>query len=167
MIRDVAFGDVAHELANTRRMLAAAPEKHWEWHPHEKSWSLGELATHVANLVGWQISILAQPEFDLANSPPPREAAQPSALLAEYDARADTLLKALAGASDDTLAAEWTLRNGKEVLFRMPRTAALRSFGLSHMIHHRGQLGVYLRLLDAPVPGIYGPSADEASGGIG
>lgn len=162
MGKDVYLADVSQELASTRRILERVPEEHWNWRPHEKSMGLGELATHVTNLLFWQVTILRDSAFDLAAGPQRREAQSgPQALLEEYDRRVGELQDALSATDEEALGEEWTLRRGDHVMFRVPRAVALRSFGLSHMIHHRGQLGVYLRLLDVPVPGIYGPTADE------
>ncbi len=132
------------------------------WQPHSKSMTLGGLATHLINLLNWQIAILLQPEFDLSAVPVRREALQRrEEVLEEFDANVAKLEKLLAECDEDALGQEWTLRNGDHIIQRQPRALALRTFGLSHMVHHRAQLGVYLRLLDIPVPGLYGPSADE------
>ena len=132
------------------------------WQPHSKSMTLGGLATHLINLLNWQIAILLQPEFDLSAVPVRREALQRrEEVLEEFDANVAKLEKLLAESDEDALGQEWTLRNGDYIIQRQPRALALRTFGLSHMVHHRAQLGVYLRLLDIPVPGLYGPSADE------
>lgn len=132
------------------------------WQPHSKSMTLGGLATHLINLLNWQIAILLQPEFDLSAVPVRREALQRrEEVLEEFDANVAKLEKLLAECDEDALGQEWTLRNGDYVIQRQPRALALRTFGLSHMVHHRAQLGVYLRLLDIPVPGLYGSSADE------
>jgi uncharacterized damage-inducible protein DinB len=162
MSKHPALGDLDQELRSTRRMLERLPEHRFDWRPHERSWTLGELATHVANLVGWQTQILATDRFDLATDVTRSGAFESSAaLLARFDENVAALRAALAGAPDDALGAPWTLQRGEQVLFTLPRLAALRSMGLNHLIHHRGQLSVYLRLLDVPVPGLYGPSADE------
>jgi len=161
-MRDHAFADLEQELDSTRRLLATLPDEHFGWKPHEKSWALGELATHVTNLVRWQLAILQHDEFDMAATPPPRGSLPGrDALLAEFDASAAALRGAYADASEAALMTDWTFRFGEKVMFQRPRVVALRMFGLSHLIHHRGQLSIYLRLLDVPVPGMYGPSADE------
>lgn len=162
-LRQTALGDVERELAQTRRILERVPEEHFGWKPHEKSMALGSLASHVASLVHWQSTILASEELDLAAANP-RPAEAPSSreeLLRVFDAGVAALAGALAAASDEDLAATWTFRNGERVIMSEPRAAVIRTVGLSHIIHHRGQLSVYLRLLDIPVPGLYGPSADE------
>ena len=153
--------DMDAELASTRRMLERVPDAHAAWRPHEKSKSLSELATHVADAVGLAATILETEELD-ALSRPQREPLGTSAqLLERLDENVARLRAALGTADARRLAAEWTLRAGERVFVRRPRRALLRTMFLSHMIHHRGQLSVYLRLLDVPVPGMYGPTADE------
>ena len=156
-----ALGDLEHEIASTRRLLEAVPDAHLDWRPHAKSWTLGELATHVANLLRWPTMTLADDGFDLAGSPRNPPASSRDELLRTLDGHAERLRAALATADDAHLMGAWTLRNGAHEIFSMPRLAVMRGFGISHLIHHRGQLTVYLRLLDVPVPGLYGPSADE------
>jgi len=161
-VKQLIVGDALHELNVTRRILERLPEEHMAWQPHSKSMTLGGLATHLINLLNWQIAILLQPEFDLSAVPVRREALQRrEEVLEEFDANVAKLEKLLAECDEDALGQEWTLRNGDHIIQRQPRALALRTFGLSHMVHHRAQLGVYLRLLDIPVPGLYGPSADE------
>jgi len=150
------------ELAATRRILERLPEEHMTWRPHEKSMTLSGLATHLTNLLNWQIAILLYPEFDLSTVAFRRDPLERREdVLEEFDANVVKLEKLLAECDEQTLSEEWTLRNGDLIILRQPRAIAFRTFGLSHMIHHRAQLGVYLRLLDLPVPGFYGPSADE------
>lgn len=162
MVKELIVGDVMQELATTRRVLTRLPDEHMTWKPHVKSMALGGLATHLINLLNWQIAILLYPVFDLSTVPNRREALERSEdMLNEFDANVAKLEKLLAESDEKTLGEEWTLRNGDYIILRQPRAIALRTFGLSHMVHHRAQLGVYLRLLDVPVPGIYGPSADE------
>lgn len=162
MVKQLIIGDALHELAHTRRILECLPEEHMTWKPHVKSMTLGGLATHLINLLNWQVAIFLYPEFDLSTVPLRREALERREdMLEEFDANVIKLEQLLAKCDEKALAEEWTLRNGDHIILRQPRAVALRTFGLSHMVHHRAQLGVYLRLLDIPVPGIYGPSADE------
>lgn len=162
MVKQLIVGDATHELATTRRILERLPGEHMTWRPHEKSMTLGELATHLINLLNWQIAILQYPEFDLSTVPQRRESLEKrSDILDEFDANVAKLKTLLAECDKKTLGEEWTLRHGEQIICREPRAIALRTFGLNHMVHHRAQLGVYLRLLDISVPGIYGPSADE------
>ncbi|MEK3913529.1 DinB family protein [Paenibacillus sp. FSL H7-0331] len=162
MVKQLIVGDATHELATTRRILERLPEEHMSWKPHEKSMTLGGLATHLINLLNWQIAIFQYTEFDLSTVPLRREPLVKRAeVLEEFDANVGKFEELLAECDEKTLGEEWTLRHGDHIILREPRAMALRTFGLSHMIHHRAQLGVYLRLLDIPVPGIYGPTADE------
>ena len=155
-----------HETANTRRVLERVPGDRFAWRPHPKSWTMGELATHVANLPTWTGRSIEQDSLDIspAGGPPPRTvaAASTAELLQRFDANAAAARASLAGASDSTLLGTWTLLAGGAKVFTMPRVAVLRSFVMNHLIHHRAQLCLYLRLNDVPVPGLYGPSADDA-----
>jgi len=162
MVKQLIIGDAAQELAATRRVLERLPEEHMAWKPHEKSMTLSGLSTHLINLLNWQIAIFQYPELDLSTMPLRREALEKRAdILEEFDANVGKLEKLLAECDVDALSEEWTLRHGDRIILRQPRAIALRTFGISHMIHHRAQLGGYLRQLDVPVPGLYGPSADE------
>lgn len=160
-LSQIAFGDLEQELASTRRILERVPEEHFSWKPHEKSFALGSLAQHVANLVGWLSTILTTEELDLAGvgkSAPPTTRDE---VLRTFDENVSAVRQALAQAEDATLTGSWTLRHGDHVIFTLPRLAVLRTVGISHIVHHRAQLTVYLRMLDVPVPGLYGPSADD------
>lgn len=162
LVKQLIVGDALHELASTRRILVCLPEEHMSWKPHVKSMTLGGLATHMINLLNWQVAIFLYPEFDLSTVPNRREAITSRAdLLEEFDANVAKLEKLLDECDENMLSEEWILRRGDYIILRQPRASALRTFGLSHMIHHRAQLTVYLRLLDIQVPGMYGPSADE------
>lgn len=152
------------EMKTTRSLIERVPDAKAAWKPHPKSMSLGELAAHVANLVGWGTAIMSQPEFDFfppggkPQTPPAyKDAAE---LVQRLDANVASTRAAIAAASDDYLAQHWKLKNGGRVIIDVPRVAALRSFMMNHVIHHRGQLSVYLRLNDVPLPSIYGPTAD-------
>lgn len=160
--KDWAFADLETEIASTRRVLERVPDEHLGWKPHEKSFSLGALATHVANLLHWQVITITQDEFDLAGGPRMAAAENREELLRTFDENRAALKSAFHAADDASLDAPWTLRMGEQVMFTMPRRQVLRSMGMNHLVHHRAQLTVYLRLLDVPVPGLYGPSADEA-----
>jgi len=161
-LKQLLFSDLEHELATTRRVLERIPDEHLAWKPHEKSMALGGLGTHLANLVRWQVGMLRQDEYDFAANPATMSPARSTAeLLATFDANVAELRAALADTDDDALGQDWTLRRGEHVVFKQPRRLVLRSAGLSHMAHHRGQLTVYLRLLDVSLPPVYGPTADE------
>jgi uncharacterized damage-inducible protein DinB len=161
-VAQLALGDFEHELATTRRVLERVPDAHWDYKPHPRSMSLGQLAAHLANIPRWGSLTLGGAEFDFGAPAPPRTLpATRDAVLAEFDAHAAEARAGLAGADDARLGGTYTVRNGERVVMALPRAAMLRGMVLSHMVHHRGQLSVYLRLLDVPVPSIYGPSADE------
>ncbi len=161
MVRDVLLAEFDHEMGSTRRVLERVPDDRLSWKPHPKSRSFGALATHVANLPVWGALILNRPFFDLADAPPNREERTSRAdVLALFDATTRETRAAM-DRTDAEYAAAWTLRRGSQQLFSMPRSAAFRSFVVNHIIHHRGQLTVYLRLNDIPIPAIYGPTADE------
>lgn len=160
-----ATADLAHELATTRRVLEKLPDEHWAWRPHEKSFTLGELSTHIVNIPTWMQTVLSQSEFDLATVPMKGEVLpNRDAVLAKFDEGVREVEAALPSLTAENMGETWTLRRGDQVVFQQPRALALRALGTSHLIHHRAQLGVYLRLLDVPVPGMYGPSADELGG---
>lgn len=149
------------EMANTRKALERVPDDKLSWKPHPKSYSLHDLASHVANLPSWTRITLTTTDLDV-NQPWDREIpADRAAILAGFDANVADARAILADASEADFEVGWTLRSGAQVFFTQPRAAVYRSFVLSHLIHHRAQLTVYLRLLDVPVPGMYGPSADE------
>jgi uncharacterized damage-inducible protein DinB len=153
-----------HELATTRRVLERVPEAEFAWKPHVKSMSLGQLAGHVANLPWWLSMTLAAPFYDLNTGDKESRLGGPSstaALLKEFDEKVKNARASLARTSDAEMMAPWTLKAGDHEIFTIPRVAAVRSFVMNHLIHHRGQLSVYLRLKDVPVPSIYGPTADE------
>ncbi|MGE3175114.1 MAG: DinB family protein [Planctomycetota bacterium] len=168
-LRDPILAELDRELATTRAVLAAVPAARADFRPHPKSWSAGELATHVVNLLRWLELTLTTRRFDLAPPDAPAPKSPPFTTMAEtlrrFDAEAPAARGALAIASDADLELSWTLQHGGRTLTTMPRLACLRTFVLNHLIHHRGQLTVYLRLLDAAVPEVYGPTADSAAPG--
>ncbi len=151
-----------HEMANTRKVLERIPEDRFNWKPHEKSYTLQKLAMHVGTIPTWMGVTLTTSRLDLSQPFTPPAAASRAELLAMFDRNAAEARAALAGATDAAMAEPWTLASGAKAFFTMPRVAVIRSFVLNHLIHHRAQLTVYLRLTNVPVPGMYGPSADEA-----
>lgn len=155
-----------HEMANTRKSLERVPDGKFDWKPHEKSMTLGALSSHVANIPGWTASTFAGDELDVQpeGAEPYREeeAKTTSELLAMFDKNVTSARAALEAATDEAWQGKWSLKMTGKTFFTLPRTQVIRGFILSHLIHHRAQLGVYLRLLDVPVPAIYGPSADES-----
>ena len=157
-----SFADLDLELSTTRRVLDRVPADRLAWQPHEKSMTLGELATHIANLLRWWQMTLTTEGFDISQARPPSDPpTTKEGILALWDQQAEALRALLTDTSDDDLRVMWTLRAGDHAISTDPRHLVVRRFGMSHIVHHRGQLSVYLRLLDVPVPSIYGPSADE------
>lgn len=158
-----SLDDLAHELAVTRRVLERIPEDRLTWKPHERSMTIGGLGQHVANLVFWMTSVLESDAYDLATAPQTLgEPASRDEILERFDRHVAEILEKLSVADDAALSQPWSLRHGEQVILKQPRVNALRAVCISHIAHHRGQLSVYLRLLDIPVPSIYGPSADES-----
>ncbi len=156
-----------HEMANTRKTLERVPDDKMGWKPHEKSFAMGPLANHIAFLPAWAVHTVNDESIDIAPpGEPPLKTPQSGSceeILAVFDDRVAAARAAIASASDEHLFKAWTLLHGGKSVFSLPRIAVLRSFVLNHIIHHRAQLGVYLRMNDIPVPSIYGPSADEGS----
>jgi len=160
-LKEVLLTEYDHEMGTTRRLLEQVPDDKLAWKPHERSMALAELATHLGTIPQWAGVILNESSFDLAGAPAKQEAkASRAEILALFDA-ATKQTRASMDKSDAEYLAPWVLRRGGQEMFSMPRIAAFRSFVLNHTIHHRGQLSVYLRLNNVPVPAIYGPSADE------
>jgi uncharacterized damage-inducible protein DinB len=155
--------ELEQEANTTRRLLERVPEESFGWKPHEKSMSLGRLAAHVAELPELVIPALTQPELDFAAGEfKPFEPKTTAELLEKFDRNIAAAAEALKSQADEKMGEPWKLRSGGHVLFEMPRAMVVRFVGLNHVVHHRGQLSVYLRLLDVPLPSIYGPSADES-----
>jgi uncharacterized damage-inducible protein DinB len=161
-LKDGLLAEYDHEMATTRKLIERIPEDKMAWKPHARSMSLGALARHVSQLPHWGDAILNHPLFDLVDAPPPNIDGPRTRdeILTEFEQCARATRASL-DKSDSELTAPWTLKRSGQEIFTMPRIAAFRSFVLYHMVHHRGQLSVYLRLNEIPVPAIYGPSADE------
>lgn len=157
-----ALADLDHEMAQTRKMLERVPEAHLDFTPHPKSWPLQKLANHLTDFGMWGAVTITTSELDFAQ-PMPREDAPTTAagFVALFDARLEGFKQALATVTDEQLGETWTLRMGAHVIMAQPKLSVLRTTVISHMIHHRAQLTIYYRLLGVPVPGLYGPSADE------
>ncbi|MBD3404104.1 DUF664 domain-containing protein [candidate division GN15 bacterium] len=165
-IRDMILPEFDHEMANTRKTLERIPDNTFEWRPHDKSYTMQQLASHLAHMPSWTSFTLNDDSFDTAPTDG-EQATTPQAkstadLLDTFDKNVATAREAIASAEDAQLMPPWSLKKAGEVIFTMPRFAVLRSFILNHTIHHRAQLTVYLRLNDIPVPALYGPSADES-----
>ncbi len=152
-----------HEMANTRKSLERIPDDKLGFKPHPRSTSLGGLATHLSTINHWTEAIVGQDTFDVSTAPRNTELTSRAEVLATFDANMATARKIIAEATDAHLLKPWSLMSGSHTVLTMPRVAVLRSFILNHTIHHRAQLGVYLRMNDVPVPSIYGPSADEGN----
>lgn len=156
------IADFAREDVYTKKVLAAVPAASFSWKPHEKSWSLAQLAGHIAENPAWLDSMFGE-EMDFAQMTDyvPYVPETKEQLVETYTKNAAAFGEQLKDKSDDFLRAEWTMRMGEKVILKEPRAAVIREIMIHHAVHHRGQLTVYLRLLDVPVPGTYGGSADE------
>lgn len=150
-----------HEMAGTRKMLSRFPEGKSAWKPHEKSMTLGRLAGHLAEIPGWLVSTIEKDSLNLQSEYKPTIAESSEQILAVFDGHVKAAREALGGASDEIMTKQWSLMAGEHTIFTMPKMAVMRTFVMSHLIHHRAQLTVYYRLNDVPVPALYGPSADE------
>ncbi len=158
---ELLFSDFAAEHAGTRRVLERYPSGKGTWRPHDKSRTLSELASHVAAIPGRGALILETEELDATTRPAPTLVDSAQELLAMFDANVQRLDRALAATTFDALERHWTMRAGNRVLIDAPRRELMRRMMMSHLVHHRAQLGVYYRLLGIAVPGVYGPSADD------
>lgn len=163
-IKDGLLSEFDHEIATTRKVLERVPEGKPEFKPHDKSMAMDRLAGHIAELPGWAKETMLQDSIEMGGAAAgagPLKMTSRKQLLEEFDKRAAAGRAAIASASDDAFMKPWSLIAGGKAVFTLPKIAVLRGFVMNHMIHHRGQLSVYLRLNDVPVPSIYGPSADE------
>lgn len=164
-LNQTMLGEFDHEMANTRKTLERVPEDKWDWAPHPKSMKMGDLAQHVAHIPGWVIETLNRDALDIApggeyvkNEP----LAGRKELMELFEKNVSEGRKLLSEAGDDArMMKPWSLQANGQNLFTLPKAGVLRSFVMNHMIHHRAQLCVYLRLNNVPVPALYGPSADE------
>jgi uncharacterized damage-inducible protein DinB len=166
-ISDALLPEFDQEVATTRKCLARIPDDKFSYKPHPKSFDMGSLAMHIATMLEWGVLTLQSESFDYApvGGEPyvPPVAKTNAELLAMYDKNAAGFRAALAAADNEAMMTPWSLLGGGKTMFTMPRVAVVRGMIFNHIVHHRGQLSVYLRLCDIPVPAIYGPSADEAS----
>ncbi len=154
--------ELEQEAQSTRKMLERLPADKLTWRPHEKSMTLGRLAMHLAEIPGWVNATLLADELDFAKMDyKPVEAVSSEEAVKKFDGTLASAIETLKKTDDAEMMKNWTMRNGDQVYFTMPKIAVLRGFVYSHLVHHRGQMSVYLRLLDVPVPGSYGPSADD------
>jgi uncharacterized damage-inducible protein DinB len=166
-LSELFLSEFDQEMATARKTLERIPEDKLSWKPHEKSMPLDRLAGHVAELAGWAVPAILEDSLDFMppGQPPfqPAIATSRKQVLEIFDKNRDESRKVIAGASDEHLMKNWSLLRAGQTLFTMPRFSVLRSFFMNHIIHHRAQLGVYLRLNNIPVPSVYGPSADEGT----
>lgn len=159
-ISEIMLPEFDQEMANTRAILECVPEDKFAWKPHAKSMTMGRLASHVAELANWAVFTIKQDSLELTPDMKPFNAATKKELMDGLAAHSAAAREAIAGASDAHLGHTWSLIYGGKPVLSMPRAAVLRNMVFSHLIHHRGQLSVYLRLNDIAIPGMYGPSAD-------
>jgi uncharacterized damage-inducible protein DinB len=163
-IKDALLPEYDHEMGSTRRLLERVPEADFTWKPHDRSFSLGQLAGHLANIPNWIPYTCDYAIFDVTSigeDARPKEPTSVKELLATFDANVRKGRKKIDEQTDASLMGMWTFKQGEHEVFTMPKIAVLRSFIMNHTIHHRGQLTVYLRLRNVPLPAIYGPTADE------
>jgi len=162
MITQGLIKELEHEGSQTKKVLERIPMDFFTWKPHQKSREIGALALHVAEIPAWASRIVTTPEINIdtmVREVPDIKTAYDLVLISEKSVQ--QAIADLQKANDEDMMAMWTLKKGEHTVFSLPRVAAIRAMAMSHLIHHRGQLTVYLRLLDISVPGIYGPSADE------
>lgn len=160
---DALLPEFDHEMTVTRKLLERVPEEKWDWKPHAKSYSLGQLAQHVATIPMWGSVTLTQAEIDLGGNQQPAPVRTRKELLDMFDQNVKNTRASLVGKGDGEFVVPWALKRNGQTIFSMPKSAVWRSFVMSHLIHHRAQLSVYLRMNDVPIPSMYGPSADEGS----
>lgn len=161
-ISEALLGEMEYEAATTRKVIERIPAEKFDWKPHEKSMGMAQLASHISEMFGWTPMTLNQPELDFAKFDyKPYVPTSSEDLLEFFDKNVAEATTTLKNTSDEVFFESWSMRNGEEIYFTMPKAATMRSFIMNHIVHHRGQLSVYLRLNDIPVPSIYGPSADE------
>jgi len=164
-ISDTLLPEFDQEVKSTRKCLERIPDDKFSFKPHPKSFDMGSLAVHIATMLDWGVTTLQSDSFDYApEGAPPYRPPTPTTnadLLALFDKGAGEFRAALAAAEDDTMMKSWSLLGGGVTMFSMPKVAVVRGMIMNHIVHHRGQLTVYLRLCDIPVPAVYGPSADE------
>lgn len=160
-LKDGLIAELKHESGSTKRLLERVPMDKKDWKPHEKSMTLGKLASHVADIPHWASDIIHIDEFDFQKNYKPGTAETNEELMNLFQQRMDKAIADLDSMKDEDFFKHWVVKSGDQVFYDLPKVVAIRGWALSHLYHHRGQLSVYLRLLDVPVPGMYGPSADE------
>ncbi len=160
-INDGLINELKSEAATTRKMLERVPTESFDWKPHEKSMTMGNFAAHVANMFNWFPTTLETDELDFAQGFEEPKPANMEELIKLLDKNVAAANESLQKIDEADFMKTWTLRNGEEIFLQMPKIGVVRAMILNHIVHHRGQLSVYLRMNDIPVPGMYGPSADD------
>lgn len=161
-LNQILIAELKHEAASTRKMLERIDPSTFDFKPHEKSMKLGRLAQHIAELPSWITMTVKTTYLDFSEKKWQLEPIHTTEeLLAFHDKNVADAIAALEETPEEDFKVEWTLRNGDHIILKMPRAAVIRSMAMNHMIHHRGQLSVFLRLNEVPLPGLYGPTADE------
>jgi uncharacterized damage-inducible protein DinB len=160
---DALLPEFDREMGLTRKLLDRVPDGQFDWKPHPTSVTLGRLAEHLTEMPLWAANTMTQSELEATTQRPPdyHPPTTRAAVLAQFDAQVKTGRASLVGKTDGEFAAPWKLKNAGKEVFTMPKAAVMRNFVLNHMIHHRAQLSVYLRMLGVKIPSIYGPSGDE------
>lgn len=154
--------ELEHEAGSTKKLLDRIPEEKFDWKPHDKSMSMIQLAAHIAEMPAWLMMTVTTDELDFATTPYQRpNFTTKQELLEFFDKNVKEAQETLKNTDDTKMMETWTMRNGEQIFMQLPRITVLRSSVFNHLYHHRGQLSVYLRMNEAPVPGMYGPSADE------
>ena len=163
-LKEAILAEFDAEVAVTRKVFDRLPDQAFGWKPHERSMSLGALATHLAQIPHWGTTILQRDGYDMpavARVPGAYSKASRAEVIEMFDGHASEVRRTLLGMTDAELYAPWSLTSGGSVVMSLPKIAALRRFLLNHLVHHRGQLTVYLRMHNVPLPPLYGPTADE------
>jgi uncharacterized damage-inducible protein DinB len=161
-IKDAFIAEMKHESAMTKKILERVPMDKKDWKPHEKSMTLGRLAAHVAEIPHWTSDIIHIDEYDFQKHYKPGQApSTQDELMKTFQEKLETAIADLEKMNDEDFKKMWVVKGGEKVYYNLPKNVAIRGWSFSHLFHHRGQLSVYLRLLDVPIPGMYGPSADE------
>ncbi|MBS1759674.1 MAG: DUF1572 family protein [Bacteroidetes bacterium] len=160
-IKEALISELKRESESTKKMLERVPMDNSDWKPHEKSMSIGKLATHIAAIPLWISSIINMDDYDIAKHYKNVHASTQEELMKLFQDSLNDAIENLEKIEDADLFKTWIFRNGDHIIANAPKIGVMRSLSMSHLIHHRGQLSVYLRLLDVPVPGMYGPSADD------
>lgn len=156
------LAEISHEAVSTRKMFERLPADKLTWKPHEKSMDLGRLAGHIVEMINWVKLVIETDGIDFASYPyTPKKYESADELVADFDRSLAQAGAALDSVEDSVMGQNWVMRNGEKIFCDLPKAVVIRSFSMNHVYHHRGQLSVFMRILDIPVPSIYGPSADE------